>query len=356
MPTPERILITRMSAIGDSILTLPVACALRDHFPQAYIAWAIEKKSSSVVANHPALNDVILLERGWFSSPAQIWKIRKQLRAHRFDTVIDCQSVTKTALLGWLSGAKLRIGCKGQYGAELSPWLNNNLVLPQQTHLTDRSLELLSPLGITKPNVRWDFPLVQQACDEVDGWIHAGKLPQKFAVINPGATWDSKLWEMDRFGAVAAHLQQKHGLPSVVIWGGKREQGWAEQIVASSCGAAQMAPDTSLTQLAGLLRRAEIFVSSDTGPLHMAVAIGTRSVGLYGSTRPEDCGPYGAPHIGIQKKFHAGSRTERRTADNSAMRLIEVADVTAQCDRLLAEALPDTEQAPAHRKPVTTAA
>lgn len=335
MSSPQRILITRMSAIGDSILTLPVACALRDRFPDAYIAWAIERKSSSVVANHKALNKVILLERGWFGSPWKVWQLRKELRAERFDTVIDCQSVTKSALLGWLSGAPVRIGCKGQYGAELSPWLNNRLVLPEHTHLTDRSLDLLAPLGITKPKIRWDFPLVDVACEEVQKWMQAGTLPQQFAVINPGATWDSKLWEMDRFAAVANYLHRQHGLPTVVVWGGAREKSWAEEIVAGAPHAAQLAPDTTLPQLAALIARGEVFVSSDTGPLHMAVAVGTPSIGLYGSTRPEDCGPYGDPHVGIQKRYHAGSRTERRNADNSAMKLIQVCDVTPHCDRLL---------------------
>lgn len=335
MATPQRILITRMSAIGDSILTLPVACALRDHFPDAYIAWAIERKSASVVTNHKALNNVILLDRGWFGSPLKIWQLRRQLRAERFDTVIDCQSVTKSALLGWLSGAPLRIGCKGQYGAELSPWLNNRLVLPSHSHLTDRSLDLLAPLGITAPKIRWDFPLVDQACADVDHWMKDGTLPKQFAIINPGATWDSKLWEMDRFASVANYVQQTYNLPTVVVWGGGREKAWAEEIVAGAPKAAQLAPNTTLPQLAALIHRGSLFVSSDTGPLHMAVAVGTPSIGLYGSTRPEDCGPYGQPHIGLQKRFHAGSRTERRNADNSAMRLIEVADVTPHCDRLL---------------------
>ena len=333
--TPRRILIARMSAIGDSILTLPVACALRDRFPQAYIAWCVEKKASAMVVGHSALDEVIILDRGWFGSPSRLWEIRQNLRKQQFDTVIDCQSVTKTAFLGWLSGAKHRIGCRGQYGAELSPWLNNRLVEPQTTHLTDRSLELLAPLGIIQPQVRWDLPLAPTARAKVKGWLAAGTLPQQFAVINPGATWDSKLWEMDRFAAVARYFHTQHQLPTVVVWGGPREEAWAQQIVELAPGAAQLAPNTSLQELAAVIEQGTCFVSSDTGPLHMAVAVGTPSIGLYGTTRPADCGPYGAPHIGLQKKFFVGSRTERRTTDNACMKLIEVADVLPECDRLL---------------------
>ncbi len=155
-------------------------------------------------------------------------------------------------------------------------------------------------------------------------------------MINPGASWDSKLWPAERFATVVRHLGDQHGAPSVVAWAGKRERQWAETIVSASSGHAVVAPNTSLVELAALLRGARIFLSADTGPLHMAAAVGTPSVGLYGPTRPADCGPYGAHCVAIQEYYQGGGRRERRRANNDAMRAITIDRVCQACDRMLA--------------------
>lgn len=317
-----RMLIARMSAIGDTILTTPVVCRLRERYPSAYLAWVVEEKSSHFIRGHSALDDVFVLPRGWFASPQRVAQLRSTLREKRFDVAIDCQSISKTSFACWLSGAPVRIGCRGQYGAEMSPWLNNTLVLPKHPHLTDRSLELLAPLGIHhSPGldpVRWGLPSDHAAESRMTQWL-AGQRLESYVAINPGASWDSKLWSNERFGRVAVELSERLGLPSLVVWGGDREKTWAEEVVAASRGAARMAPQTSLHELAALLRQARLMLSPDTGPMHLAVAVDTPTVCLHGTTRPEDCGPYGAPHQALIKRFHEGSRKERRRADNSAM-------------------------------------
>ncbi|TWT98117.1 Lipopolysaccharide heptosyltransferase 1 [Botrimarina colliarenosi] len=335
-PARPRVLIARMSAIGDTILTTPVACRLRERFPGAYLAWVVEQKSARFVEGHPAIDETIVLPRGWFVSPKSVLALRRRLSPMRFDATIDCQSITKSALACWATGAPLRIGCRGRYGSELSPWLNNRLVEPRRPHLTDRSLELLGPLGIeaaAEPyeSVRWDLPRSPGAEQNVARWAP----DDAFAVINPGATWDSKLWEMERFGEVAKRLGERRGLASVVVWGGDREQAWAKTIAASSGGWAKLAPPTSLPELAALLRQARLLLSSDTGPMHLAVAVGAPTVGLFGSTHPDDCGPYGAPHEAVLKRFQAGGRRARRKADNAAMRQISVDDAWGACLRVL---------------------
>jgi heptosyltransferase I len=329
------VLICRMSAIGDTILTLPVACAIRERYPRAYIAWAVERTASAMVLGHECVDEVIVLDRGWFVSPRQWWRLRRRLRPLAIDVAVDCQSITKTALAAWLSGAKLRIGCKGKYGCELSPVLNNHLIEPQTTHLTDRSLELLAPLGVHPKQVEFKLPIDPHAATTAGAYIRELGFDHGFALINPGATWDSKLWVMQRFGAVAGYLGKRYGLPSLVVWAGQRELAWANEIVAHSNGQAVLSRQTSLRELAALCNEAQIFVGSDTGPLHMAVAAGTPSVGLYGATRPEDCGPYGAPNIALQERYHDGSRKQRRRADNSAMREIQVERVYQACDEIL---------------------
>lgn len=326
-----RILISRMSAIGDAILTLPVACALREHFPSAHLVWVVEKKAAPMVRNHVALDSVIELERGWFTSPRGIRKAREELRRHQFDVSIDCQGLTKSALAGWLSGAKKRIGFAGTHGGELSRLLNNTLVKPVFRHLTDRSLELLIPMEIHSPKVRWKLPIEQSARDWAAEWRKSVER-KSLAVLNPGATWNSKLWDTSRFALTAQYVRDTYDYDSVVVWGTPAERRMAEEIVYLSGGTATLAPDTSLHQLAALIETADLFISGDTGPLHMAVAVGTSTIGLYGATRPGDSGPYG--QIALQQAYEAGSRRHRRRADNSAMRKITVDHVARAIDEL----------------------
>lgn len=331
MDVSPRILISRMSAIGDCILTLPVACAIRRHLPDAYIGWVVEKKSAPMVRCHRDIDAVIELERGWFTSIAGIRTAKSVLREHNFDTSIDCQGLTKSAMAGYLSGAKRRIGFAGRNGGEISRLLNNVRVSPVFSHVTDRSLELLIPLDIHSPKVQWKLPLSTSARTWANRWrrtIPASRL----AVLNPGATWASKAWEADRFGAVAHYAADRYGYRSIVVWGTFEERLTAEAIVAASGGTATLAPDTDLHHLGALIETADLFISGDTGPLHMAVAVGTETIGLYGATKPGDSGPYG--QTAIQKSYHEGSRTQRRRADNTAMQAITVDDVCEAIDHI----------------------
>ena len=329
-----------MSAVGDSILTLPVLCALRTAFPHSFLGWVVERKAAPVVRQHECLDAVIELDRGWFTSPGSILAVRRQLKRYRFEIAIDCQSMTKTALAGWLSGARNRIGCRGKHGRELSPWLNNVLVQPQGSHLIDRSLGLLEPLGIEHPKVRFEFPMDSAAVETIHQQLRGLGLSGQFAVINPGASWDSRRWEMDRFGAVAKMLGRQHDLPSVVIWGNDQELAWAKTIVDHSGGHAVLAPATTLPELAALLSCARLFLGSDAGPLHLAVAMGTACVSLHGVTRPEDSGPYGEPHLAIQIRHDVSARRQRKRIDNRLMRLITVDLVARKCSELLERTRP----------------
>ena len=154
----------------------------------------------------------------------------------------------------------------------------------------------------------------------------------RLAVMNPGATWASKLWEADRFAATARYIRDRYGYQSIAVWGTFEERLTAEKMVALSDGAMVLAPDTDLHHLGALIETADLFLSGDTGPLHMSVAVGTETIGLYGATKPGDSGPYG--HAAIQMRYEKGSRKQRRKADNSAMRAIGVQDVCKVIDEI----------------------
>jgi ADP-heptose:LPS heptosyltransferase len=287
-----------------------------------------------LLEGYPGLDDVVLVPRDWLRSFRQLCRLRRELRARRFDVAIDPQSLTKSSMLGWLSGAPQRIGFAAPQGRELSVWLNNQRIGPQQEHVVRRYLELLRPIvGSADLTPIFELPVRQHP--RIERFLEQAQLTTGFAVINPGAGWDSKLWLPERFGQVARHLGQRHDLPSAVVWAGDRERSWAERIVALGGGHACLAPETNLPELARLMQRARLCVAADTGPLHLAAAVGTTCVGMYGSTLPSVCGPFGSQHACVQAFYQGGSARERRNAQNDAMQAIEVPMVTRACDQVL---------------------
>ena len=330
-----RILICRLSAVGDVLHGLPVLNALRAAFPQALLAWVVDRRMQALLQEHPALDELIVVSRRWLRSPGEVWQLRRRLRQLRFDVSIDLQGLSKSAIAAWLSGAKRRIGFGDENGRELSRWLNNERIRTSAVHIIDRNLELLRPLGIEHPAVRFDLPEAPADARTVEAFLQTAGLQAGFAILNPGAGWPSKLWPWERYAAVARHLGEVCRLPSVVVWGGASERQWAEQIVAQSAGHATLAPPTSLRELAALARRARLLVGSDTGPLHLAVAVGTACVGLYGPMSAQRNVPYGPQHIALQKMWLDDSQRNRRHASPTLMEAIDVGTVCQACEEVL---------------------
>lgn len=332
----QRILIVRVSAIGDIIHGIPVLCALRDAFPDAFLAWVAEGSMGDVLEGHPALDELVRVPRRWWKSPREVWRMRNRLRAMRFDVAIDLQCLTKSAVTAWLSGAPRRIGKAGADGRELSRWFNNERVEASGAHVLENYLSMLRPLGIETTNVRFDLPERAADAEFIDNFLRKrGLIGERFAVLNPGAGWPSKVWPAERYGALARHLFAKHGVVSVAAWGIPNEAPMAETIVATSGGRAQLAPATTMLQLASLCRRAALFVGSDTGPMHLAVAVGTPTISMHGPSRADWCGAYGPNNIRLQIRYEDGSSMERRRADDEAMRAITVEMAAHACDHLL---------------------
>lgn len=333
-----RILITQLSALGDCILTLPLACALRDHFPRAVLVWGVEPLAAKLISEHHAVDRFIVVPKGWFKSYGWVRRLRRQLSGERFDYVVDPQSLTKSSFLGWLSGTRRRIGFAAPRGRELALWINNERIQVgrEPAHLVDATLKLLEPLGIQEPAVRFDMPSWDHLASWVQRYVKQSHLSQGYVVINCAAGWPGKCWPADRFGRVARHLGEYGGLTSVVTWANGREAQTARQVVDKSGGHAILGPDVSLPELAMLQRGARLVMGGDTGPLHLAAAVGTPCLGLYGPTRAERSGPYGARHRVIQAD--ASLKRSRRRWDDSAMRRITVEAVCSACEELLRQA------------------
>ncbi len=330
-----RILIVRLSALGDVVLTTPVACELRRHFSEAHLAWAVESSFAPVLEHHPAIDEMIVLPRGWAKSWRGVLKVWREMRARRFDLVIDVQSLSRSALVAWFTGAKTRIAFAPPQGREVAPWLATQRCIPTRTHVVDRFLELLKLVGIDHPQVTFGLKETIDEASWAEVTLQRTGLDRPYAVINPGAGWRSKLWCPHRFAQVAEYLNRALHLPVLVVWGNQAERDWAEIIVAQGGERTFLAPPTTIRQMMSLLRRASLMIASDTGPLHIAAACGVPCVGLYGPTNGEETGPYGKGHIVVQAARYRGKH--RRRAPRSLMEAITVDMVCQACAQLLGE-------------------
>ncbi|MCY3006413.1 MAG: glycosyltransferase family 9 protein [Planctomycetota bacterium] len=334
---PERILIVRLSAVGDTILSLPILCALRDRFPESKIAWVVGKGASDLLRGHPDLDDLFVLSKDQTASPRAYWKFLQTIRQWKPDTSIDAQGLTKSAWIARFSGAKRRIGlCRSEFeGRELSTWLNNQLVIPEHAQVVLRGLELLKPLGIEAPEVEYRIPRDTQAISSVDAQFQGLDMPEHWGILNVGAGWPSKIWPTERYAAVARHLGERWGLPTWIAWGGQEEGKIAQAVVQASDSWARMMPPTRLLELAEWIRRARIFVGSDTGPMHLSVALDTPTIALIGPMPVERVGPLGPKHLGVQRDRLTEQERSNRKSDLRPMLSIRVEDVTGACDALV---------------------
>ena len=331
----NRILIVRLSAIGDCILSVPLLNSIRRNFPDARVGWVIEKASSQLIQGHSALDDLFVISKQTFKSPRKLWEFAGQLRAWKPDVTLDLQGLTKSSLLAWLSGAKLRLGFhRDEFdGRELSRFLNNRLYAPESEHIVDRSLELLNLLGVDDTAAEFNLPEQEKDATFAERVQKSSSLEGRFAVINVGAGWTSKLWPMDRYVSVVKHLSEYWGMPCLVVWSGEQENLVAKQIVSASEGHAVLSPPTTLLQLASLIRRASLFVGSDTGPMHLSVAVGTPTVGMIGPMPIERVCPYGPTNRGVQKERL--SKGSDRKKDCAPMLSIDSHSVIQACDQLM---------------------
>ena len=210
---------------------------------------------------------------------------------------------------------------------------NNRFVKTQNTHLVDRTLDLLSHerIGIKDPKVEFRLPIKNTDLETIQSWLEK----QKLLIFHdkPGASWASKRWLSKRFGYVARYAEKAFGIRSIVAWSGDEEREMAKAAISKSKGSAILAPATTLGELAALVRESKAFIGCDTGPLHIAAATGTQCIGLYGPTLPTHSGAYGSNHIAIQR-WHQSDRNRKKAA-NLAMADITVDDVCEAIDQLM---------------------
>ena len=338
MDAPRSIVIVKLSAIGDVLHAVPAAVALKKAFPATRIGWAVEGRAADVLAGHPAIDHLFRLPRGWLKSPHAVWSLRQQLQAFGADVTIDMQGLFKSMVATTLAGSRTRIGYAKPEAREQAWIAYTHAIRPSAPHIMERHCELLAPLGVDAPAIAFNMPRWPVSRSRVHEWFRELRFEAPPALLNPGAGWTSKLWPTERFAAVARELRQRQGIQSLIVWGGGDERVAAEQIVALADGAAVLAPATTLQDLGEVCRLARLFISSDTGPLHLAAAVGTPCVGLFGPVPADRNGPYGPRHVNVEPPAHLRPAWEDRKTDRQSMLGIEVAAVVAAAERQLSHA------------------
>jgi heptosyltransferase-1 len=284
------VLLIRLSAIGDVVVTTPVARALRAAFPEAYLAWVVEPKAKDAVLGNPFLDEVIVWDRrrsGGTGGQVGAYRwLARELRARRFDVAIDFQGLLRSGLIGLLAGARHRIGntrCKEPAG-----WLYTARV-PRPTDTTSsrqRCLDLLQPLGVRSRDRRMVFALSEGERQRAQALLaEAGVAPgSSYAAFAPATTWRHKHWLDHRWGMVADRLREEHGLAPVFL-GGPADGERVGRIRAAMTGpAADLCGRTSLKEAAAVVAGARLALAVDTGLLHIAAAVGTPLVGVCGAS------------------------------------------------------------------------
>jgi heptosyltransferase-1 len=291
----RRILIVKPSSLGDVIHGLPTLAALRDRFPQAHIGWLVKRQWVGILERAEGLDAVWPLDpglRGWAA-------LLPRLRAARYELVVDLQGLLRSALLAWLSGCPRRIGFA--VGREGSNWFYSHRVeIPDpEMHAVDRYLLLAAALG-ARPSRNPEFRLI---CRPGDGEAVAAVLRDHglrgaggWIAVAAGARWPTKRYPPESFAAVADRIQSL-GLGPVAFIGGPEDQAVVAAVrAAMKTSAVDLAGATSLALLPALLASASLLVTNDSGPMHVAAAVGTRVVALFGPTSPLRTGPYGDGH------------------------------------------------------------
>jgi len=325
----QRFLIIRLGSLGDVIHAVPAAAALRRTYPHARIDWVVDPRYVELLNLVECIDRRVPFDpRDLTNGRAAAWTVIRELRYARYDAVVDLQGLLKSALLSRLVGARRTVGFPRRHLREpLARFLYTEAPDPGAArHVIHKNLALLKALGVTDRAARFPIviprtPAVAQARERVGGG--------EYAIVNPGAAWPNKRWPPDRFGAVAASLHRDFGLRSLVLWG-PGEEPLANAVAAASLGAAEAAPETTIPDLVGIARSARLMISGDTGPLHIAGAVGTPIVALFGPTFPERNGPWSPRDVVVSRVAQCSCFYERRC--RKAAPCIDSIGVDEVCD------------------------
>jgi lipopolysaccharide heptosyltransferase II len=341
--TIRRILLTRMKFIGDIVLTTPIIRALRQAYPEAYLAYLGEARAVSLLEHNPYLDEILPFDfsrPGLLEQPRITWLLRRK----KFDLAIDLFGNPRSALLTYLSNAPIRVGPARRGRGRLY-----TIEVQDDGHTKsaiDFHYQSLRALGIPPAGEQTEIFLTEKERQEGREML-AGSLGNvlapggKVVALHPGATWPAKRWGPERFAALAERLQRLSGL-SVVFTSGPGEEEILRAVLAASTSPLPVLKHLTLRHLAAVLAACSGYVTNDAGPMHISVAVGTPTVGLFGPGEEEIWFPYQAPHQALRRDVpchpcHLDFCNRQGEGYMECMKLLNVDDVVRAMENALRE-------------------
>jgi heptosyltransferase-1 len=333
--SPRKILIVKPSAIGDIVHTLPVLNLLRCKWPEAHISWLVGSAFADLLRGHPQLDEIIMFDRkrlgrGWYD-PREAIRLAKFLRdlgKRQFDLVIDLQGLHRSGWMAFFTRAPVRVGfANAREWAHLF-YTHRVPVDSIEQHAIGRYLTVTDALGCGREPVKFEFATDEKDRAHVDSLI--GGIG-KFAVLLPGTNWVTKRWPVEKFAAMVKPLKERFNLASVVA-GGPDEVELGKRIPADVDATGK----TSLRELVALLQRAELVIANDSGPMHIAAALGKPLVSVFGPTNAVRTGPWGRTESVISVEIPCRPCYSRKCSHISCMKFLEIEPVLSLAAEQLA--------------------
>lgn len=296
----KKILIVKPSSLGDVVHSLPFLNAMKSCFPKAEIHWVIAKGLEGLLEGHPMIDKLIIINKDLWkdlshagSTVKEIRVLFRQLRHEKYDIVVDLQGLLRSGVITWATRAPLRIGF--QEAREGSRFFYTKRVMGgRDIHAVDRYMKVAAELGCDIHEIVFPLPLFKKSAAQAETLAASGP----YAVLVPGARWKTKIWPAESFGKVASMLP----LRSVVV-GGSSDKVMAEKVASHSDEkTVSVVGQTGLKELIEIIRVAEVVITNDTGPMHIAAALNVPVIAIFGPTSPAKTGPYGIGHVVLQSK------------------------------------------------------
>ncbi len=307
---PDNILILKPSALGDIVLALPALTALRKSFPGAKISWLVRPEFAPLLENHPHLDETIIFDRkslgkAWYHPTGirTLCSLIRRLRASQFDAVFDFQGLFRTAVLAWLSGCKKRFGKANS--RELAHLFYTDQIKQDidSIHLVDFYLKMVKAAGAQQLDVQFELPCNPADVDSANKLLKSSSIKSgQYVIFVPGSAHVDKCWPAERFATLADIIASQFKLPIIAV-GTNSEKSLVEKInTMAKTSVMNFVAKTTLKELVELLRTAKLVVSNDTGPGHIAAALGTPLVMMYSWSNPARIAPYGRPECMVARE------------------------------------------------------
>jgi lipopolysaccharide heptosyltransferase I len=293
---PQRVCLIKPSSLGDIVHALPVLAALRDHWPDAHLSWVVNRGLRSLLDGHPDLDEVIPFDRSKLqlnpSGIAAIGRFLVDLRSRKFDVVIDLQGLLRSGIMARATGAPIRVGLDSAREGSRHFYTHRISSPGPEAHAVDRLLKVAEAFGADVSSPR--FAPAIGLDDSAWASMAIQCLPRPLLAINVGARWLTKRWPPSQFAAVARRAVEERGA-SLILVGAPEDRPLVDELKTAlePIQTLDLCGRTTLPQLAALASEVDVFLSNDTGPLHLAAATGVKTVGVYTCTSPARTGPYG---------------------------------------------------------------